>query len=387
MLRHFGHLYTDAVRLEAMRRFGLNADDAVVVSGASHSFVYDCGRVVLKVTHTSHRSAANVLGELEFVNYLADGGIAAPRAVRSRSGNFVEVIDGTETQEGDSGEGDAVGEQKFIAAAYDKAEGALMDWRFWSPALYEEWGALIGRMHALTKGFAPSEPTLRRRSWHQDRDWDLDNAVYRRHPALGRKARRIRQWLQSLPMAADSYGLIHSDLHQWNFFVHPLQHAQAVCENAPNKPHMSSSPTGGQGKPVIMPFDFDNTHYDWFLSDFTTVIVNVTACQQHHYARGEYDYWASGRAMDAAEFLDYFMTAFMAGYHRHNALGSEWMRRLPAFLNRHWLTFYTDALWDTGFVAMSEEEQAAEFPWRTLRQLRDEVMGDYWSRFSFDKFV
>ena len=188
----------------------------------------------------------------------------------------------------------------------------------------------------------------------------LDIEVYQEFPAFREKARGIRDWLLTLPADRDSFGLIHSDLHQWNFFHH-------------------------EGN--ILPFDFDNTHYDWFISDFTTVIINVVNCQQHHYQRGEYDYWTAGMPMTDTEFLDYFFAPFIEGYRRHNALDGVWMHRLPAFLNRHWLTFLTDSLRDPEFGGLTPEQQAAGFPWRTLSQSWDEVMNDYWSRFSFDKYA
>ncbi len=352
MLQHFKHLYTDAIRSEAMRRFGFTAAPYRSIAGASHSFVYDCERggkhYVLKVTHTSHRKPSEALGELEFINFLADSGVAAPRAVRSLSGSLVETIAATP------------GAEQFIAVAYEKAEGALVDWRTWTPQMFEQWGALIGSMHALTKSYEPSDASIRRRFWHQDTDWNTDAVVYRERPQFRDKARRTRDWLLTLPTDSDCFGLIHSDLHQWNFFYH-------------------------DGR--ILPFDFDNTHYDWFISDFTTIIINVVCCQQHHYKRGEYDYWTAGKPMSASNFLDYFMTPFMEGYTQRNRLDAVWMRHLPAFLNRHWLTFLTDALRDPQFNMLDANAQAANFPWRTLAQLHGEVMNDFWSQFTFDKYA
>ena len=361
MLQHFKRFYTDDIRKEAMRRFGFTPVSLDVLPEASHSYVYDCerdgARRILKITHSMHRQPHNILGELEFINFLADGGVTAPRAIPSVSGNLVETI--PISRAGHSREGENP-QDAFIVVAYEKAEGALVDWRKWTPQMFEQWGALIGRMHALAKDYEPSDENIRRRFWHEDADWNADLEVYREHPAFGKKAGSIRDWLLTLPTDRDSFGLIHSDLHQWNFFYH---------------------------KGNILPFDFDNTHYDWFISDFTTVLVNVVNCQQHHYGRGEYDYWTAGIPMDADEFLDYFFTPFIEGYRQRNRLDAVWMRRMPAFLNRHWLTFLTDALRAPGFNALTPEQQAATFPWRALAQLWDEVMNDYWSRFIFEKYA
>ena len=350
MLQHFKHLYTDDIRTEASRRFGLALVSPEILPDASHSYVYDCQRdgapYILKITHTVHRRPHNRLGEVEFINFLADGGVSAPRVVPSINGNLVETIPAEDGE--------------FIAVAYQKADGALVDWRAWTPRMFEQWGALIGRMHALAKDYRPSHESIRRRFWHQDTDWNTDAEVYRERPAFREKARRARDWLLTLPTDRDCFGLIHSDLHQWNFFYDGRR---------------------------ILPFDFDNTHYDWFISDFTTVVINAVNCQQYHYKRGEYDYWSGGKPMDAAAFLDYFFTPFIEGYRQHNRLDGVWMRRMPAFLNRHWLTFLTDALRDPEFAGLTPERQAASFPWRTLSQSWNEVMNDYWSRFNFDKYA
>ena len=355
MLKEFGHFYHDAVRSVAERRFGLERAGSVPHQG-SHSYVYEYPKggsppasarpIILKLTHSSHRQAPQILGEIDFTNYLAGNGMNASRAIPSLDDNLVETL------EASSG--------YFLAIAYEKAPGELPDWPEWTPELYEKWGALIGRMHALTKGYEPADESIRRRHWHEDRGWHLESNVPDSKIELRRHGQRIKDWLLSLPADRDSYGLIHSDLHQWNML---------------------------RDGSDLWPIDFDNLHYDWFLSDFTTVVINVVLSQQHSHARGNYDEWTGGRQMNSEEFVAYFMEPFMSGYRQMNALDPVWMRRLPRFLDRHYFTFYVDALWDPGFRHLSEDEQAAEFPWRTLRQLEDEVSGSYWSRFDFSRFV
>ncbi len=353
MLKHFQHLYTDRIYHEALHRFALTPISPETLPDASHSYVYECqrppNRCILKITHSIHRNPSDILGELEFINYLSDHGISAPRALPSINGSLVETIPANPKDAG-----------HFIAAAYEKAPGALVDWRDWTPAIFEQWGALIGKMHAITKNYRPSSESTRRRYWHQDGDWNLNDPIYLNRPAFQQKARATKEWLLTLPADTDAFGLIHSDLHQWNFFRHDG---------------------------VIHPFDFDNAHYDWFLSDFTTVIINAVTCQQHHYHRREYDHWTQGKPMTAHAFLDYFMPPFLDGYNRHNRLAPIWMRLLPRFLNRHWLTFHCDALRDPTFARQPPSAQAANFPWRTLAQSEAEVMNDYWSQFNFQKYA
>ena len=349
LLKEFGHLYHDGIRSEVERRFGLIRDGSVMLQG-SHSYVYDYARdgnrTILKITHSTHRRARQLFGELEFTDFLARNGMNVPRPLPSRTGVLVERIDAR------SG--------SFFAAAYQKAPGALVDWRAWTPELFKAWGATIGRMHALTKRYEPSEGSLRRGHWHEDRDWDLDTSVPGSMIEWRLRGQRIKDWLMSLPQGRDSYGLIHSDLHQWNILLH------------------------GQD---LWPIDFDNLRYDWFVSDFTCVLINAIICQAHCFQNGDYDSWTSGQAMDSHEFLWYFFALFLKGYRRENTLRSEWILMLPRFLERHYFTFYFDSLWDGAFQSMPEREQASEFPWRTSRQMKSEIMNGFWEQFDFAQFI
>ena len=134
----------------------------------------------------------------------------------------------------------------------------------------------------------------------------------------------------------------------------------------------------------LWPIDFDNVHYDWFLSDFTTVIINAVVCQGYHYRKGEYEYWTGGAPMDSATFFRWFMEPLMEGYSSENMLDAEWFGRLPQFLERHWFTFWVDNMRDPLFSLLSEDEQAGRVPManaapdrgRVQRWILDEVR--YW---------
>ena len=118
MLQRFQHLYCEDVRIEAERRFGLTGVPWEPMTG-SHSYVYDYHRgghavlpVVLKVTHTLHRTAKEISGEQDFLDYLAVHGVTVSRPVLSASENYVEIIPAEEGE--------------FLAWAFRKAPGALV---------------------------------------------------------------------------------------------------------------------------------------------------------------------------------------------------------------------------------------------------------------------
>ncbi|MCH8871061.1 MAG: phosphotransferase [Chloroflexi bacterium] len=348
MLQRFWHLYSGEVRIEAERRFGLTGVPWEPMTG-SHSYVYDYHRgghavlpVVLKVTHTLHRTANEISGEQDFLDYLAVHGVTVSRPVLSASENYVEIIPAEEGE--------------FLAWAFEKAPGALVEWTQWTPEIFKKWGAVLGKMHRLSKAYKPSKEEWRRPHWHEDEYWDFSVATPGVEPSLLSKRQQHRDWLMSLPTDADAFGLVHTDLHQWNLFWDGAD---------------------------VWPIDFDNLQFDWFAMDFAAIIQNVVICQAHNHSLGQHEYWSGGTSMDSQTFLDYFMQAFMAGYRTENTLAPDWIQKIPGMLNRRHLSFYFDAASDDGFRAKSPDAQASDFPWRTLDQLRSEVEHDFWSQFDF----
>jgi len=87
--------FSDEVLSDAARRFGVAADSLRRL-GDFENYVYE-GTVdgvsrILRLTHSSHRSTDMVLGELEWINCLAENGVSVAKAFRSTSGNLAEEI-------------------------------------------------------------------------------------------------------------------------------------------------------------------------------------------------------------------------------------------------------------------------------------------------------
>tara|TARA_B100000809_G_scaffold255012_1_gene292983 strand:+ start:1461 stop:2507 length:1047 start_codon:yes stop_codon:yes gene_type:complete len=348
MLERFKNLFSEGVRQKAARRFGLTGVPWTALDG-SHSYVYDYDlgdrSVVLKITHTIHRSADLISGEQDFLDYLAVNGVTVSRPVLSARGKLVEMIP---AQEGE-----------FLAWAFEKASGALVEWTTWTPKKYSKWGSVLGKMHRLTKTYHPSNQAWRRPTWDADSYWDFSIDTPGVEWTMLDKRRQHRQWLDSLPTDPDSFGLVHTDLHPWNFFWDGSD---------------------------VWPFDFDNLQYDWFAMDFAAIIQNAVICQANHHALGQHEYWSGGTSMDSRTFLDYFMRAFMEGYRRENTLARDRLQDIPGMLNRRHLSIYFDMASSEGLRAKTPEKQAVDFPWRTLNQLRHEVENDFWSQFDFTRY-
>jgi Ser/Thr protein kinase RdoA (MazF antagonist) len=101
------------------------------------------------------------------------------------------------------------------------------------------------------------------------------------------------EWLRALPTDRESYGLIHTDLHLGNFFLHDGE---------------------------IIAFDFDDAAYYWFIFDIAIPIY----------------YSLLPLPMEDTEaqsaFIREFFPTFMAGYREHNEIDPSWFAAIPKFL-------------------------------------------------------
>ncbi len=262
--------------------------------GEVENFVYTFRsqgrRLVLRLTHSTHRTPDLVRGELEWIDYLHRHGVNVIRPVLSGNGEFVRTITASDGS-------------SFIATAFDWAPGEHVkrNSEEWNRELFRSWGRITGMMHAHTKNYLPSDPAIRRHSWADD---DLLDAG-RHLPELQEEPRRIaaqyREWLRGLPSDRDSYGLIHTDLHPGNFFLH-------------------------QGE--LIAFDFDDASYYWFIFDIVIPIyyalLAIPADQK-----------------DAQkEFVGEFFPNFMDGYQEHNRIDPFWFSTIPQFLRYRDLQLY-----------------------------------------------
>ncbi len=282
--------FNDRILSQAMEPFGIDADQITLLDGFE-SFIYQFqkeGReYILRISHTQRRSADLIRGELDWINYLADGGVGVSRAVPSQSGEWVEVVD------------DQHGGQ-FLAAAFVKA-GGQPSWKagiYENEELFTPYGRLIGRMHRLTKSYQPADPAWKRMEWDDPvnidtRQWLLPASenVYHRQQELIASLRR-------LPKDAESYGLIHLDAHAGNLFI--------------------------DDESRFTLFDFDDCTYSWFVNDLAMVL-----------------FYAVTNREDMEGYAARFWPRFLEGYGQENELDSKWLPQIPHFLKLREIDIFT----------------------------------------------
>lgn len=287
--------FSNEVLFEAAKRFDLSTDSLKLL-GSFENYVYEGDRngktYILRLTHSSHRNTNMVLGELEWINYLANKGVSVAEALYSINGKLAEEI--------------FVDNDYFIVSLFEKAKGELL--RRSNPAEFNrdiiiEWGKVIGQMHTATKNFQPSSEEYKRPQWFEDDLMDFKLYLPEEDQHIVDIGNEIFEHLKRLPISKENYGLIHTDIHSGNFFV-------------------------DKGKITV--FDFDDCSYQWFISDIAIALYYSIWWKCNDYSKE-----------DKRAFADYFLDAFMKGYNSENKLEDFWLIEMPYFLKLRDLTLYT----------------------------------------------
>jgi Ser/Thr protein kinase RdoA (MazF antagonist) len=310
--------YNDTILQEAMRRYGI-ATDQIRSLDAFESFIYEFERdshaYILRIAHSFRRSESLVLGEVDWINYLAEGGISVAKAMPSESGKLVEVI---EDQRGGN----------FLVTAFVKAQGQA-PWNLWTPELYESYGEIIGRMHTLSKRYQPKQLAWKRPDWNNDLFEFVERYLPESESLAKKKYKDICEHVNTLAKDRESYGLTHQDAHGNNFFVDET----------------------GQ----ITLFDFDECAYNWFINEIAIVLFYIVQ-----------------EAEDWHAFTGEFMSHFLRGYVQACPLNSAWLREIPNFLKIREIELY--AVMHRDFdVTNIDDEWCARFMHNRKSRIENDV--------------
>ena len=131
------------------------------------------------------------------------------------------------------------------------------------------------------------------------------------------------RYLYALPQDRNSFGLIHTDLTDVNFFVHDRE---------------------------IIVFDFDDSEYHWLVYDIAVILFDTLR-------------WLPHDGMDGREFGSYFWTQFAQGYWQENRLDAYWIKQLPRFfkLREMLLYIFFHKKWDFDHLKAQQQELLCQY--------------------------
>ena len=299
-IRKIRRLYTNKVLTEAVRLFGFESQPMVMLEGSSYVYeglldgVPRILKIIPGVYNTSRPLAGatedQLLGEIEFVLYLAQHGVQLALPVRSLKGRWVEQIEVTD-------------QYCFLAYCFEKAPGFMYPDEnevYFPQNILVEWGRMHAILHNLAEGFQPSVPSRRRLDWDQDDRLEYQNLIPAEQTRVYQRYAEVLDQLHALPKNSQVYGLIHGDFHHGNFFVVDSK---------------------------IFLFDFDAAHYFWYAGEISIPLYNCLPIPRSDSVR---------RRSVSVQFLRYFIK----GYLQERQLEIYWLEKLPLFLKYQELIDY-----------------------------------------------
>lgn len=232
---------------------------------------------ILRVTEKDHRNRELLQTELQWIDYLAEGGVRAARPIKNKEGEYLVEFQ----RDG----------KTHFACLFAKAPGKSLGANDrYVPKIYENLGKQIGKLHALTQIYAgPFERSL----WSEEEGVLLaKEAVSPSDGFMAEKFHEIMNWASQLPKDKNSFGMIHGDPHQGNFFF-------------------------DKNFDVTL-FDFDDSHFCWFSYDLAVTVFSLRT-----------------RLKNRSEPVEVFRgceAAFLEAYKKENKLDEIWFERIPMFV-------------------------------------------------------
>lgn len=221
-------------QVAAARWSGQESVDALIYvrSSANHlfRFQHEGCPCFLRLAHAAERRPSFIAAELDFVQHVAGTGLAVARPVPSANGLLIEEV---------SSAG-----QRYYAVVFEGLRGSQLELDDLDEAQYRAWGQALALVHRASQTFPPHPA---RSTWH-----DQIRAALRTLPpeetAIAQTLTSGLQWLESLALKEQEYGLIHGDFELDNLIWDGLR---------------------------VQALDFDDAAYAWYAVDIAVALQDV----------------------------------------------------------------------------------------------------------------
>jgi len=282
-------LFTDKIQKKAAKLFGLDSDNIKSLDGFEN-FVCETTRgnekYIIRISHSTHRDVNKIKAELHWVNYLAENGASVCVPLKSLNDSLVETLE-------------VDGHQIFVVV-FEKAKGGWVKKTDLTDSITINRGRQIGKIHALSKKYAPISDEIIRMNWFDEEDFaNFEKYLLPDDKQVIKKIHEHFDFLKSIPRTKDNFGLIHMDAHTGNIFFN------------------------GE-KPTL--FDFDDCSYDFYLSDIAIPLFYAVLMPSDN--------------MNTVEFGLKFLKHFIAGYKEETDFHNEWLELVPHILKRREMILY-----------------------------------------------
>lgn len=254
-------------------------------------YTYKNEKRILRITSSNLLLDPNTLGgEMKFIESLDRKGISVSRPHLSIQNKYIEEV----IRNG----------QYYYISSFSYADGSPINVSSpgeWNRDFFLHWGRTMGKMHSISKELGLS--TINRPNWNSASNDLAEIKTFL--SSVSQKATDAFELLlnkiDSLPKERNTFGLIHNDFHQGNFFVQ-------------------------EGQMSI--FDFADCCYCWFAQDIAVSFYHAV--------------W-QGMAFnpETQEFPVQFLNSFFEGYRQENELSQDILMQIPLFLKLREFFLYT----------------------------------------------
>lgn len=205
-----------------------------ISSNAIYPFRQNGKVCFLRLAPLDEKMEKNVLGEMEFINYLLECGYPALKPVRTKTGEICLKLD---TEWG-----------QFYATAFSRVDGVPIEDTEMSNEIMFEYGKTLGKLHSLSSKF---EPKTKKWTHSEVLDW-IASALseYNAPDYVVSELIAIKSELDGLPANHNNYGLVHYDFELDNVFY-------------------------DKEKKTCSVIDFDDGMYHWYALDIEQVFDSL----------------------------------------------------------------------------------------------------------------
>ncbi|QOV11958.1 phosphotransferase enzyme family protein [Viridibacillus arvi] len=274
--------------------YGLEGYETSLINAhaGGRNVVYNCEKEgvsakILRIAYLNDRSQEDLLGEVEYIQYLFEHGGSVSNVISSRKGNLLEEI--------------THNNHSFFICLFEKARGKMLvenhyQYREGVPITeyYYNCGKVLGKLHQLSKGYAPVH---RRYSFFDKYNVEyIDNLIPGTLPLLKEKMVELLKTLEGLDKNSESFGMVHFDYNDGNYMI--------------------DFDTG-----QITVFDFDNSCFCWYMYDLANVWMLGLGWIQF-----EPD------AVKRQDFMDDYFKTVLEGYTSESQIEDSMLNNLSLFI-------------------------------------------------------
>ncbi|MEM9260508.1 MAG: phosphotransferase [Bacteroidota bacterium] len=247
-------------------QYGVDLSEAELLKD-NFNLVYASGPFIIRISPASKKGLAEIRAELKWLSFLMARDISVNRVIPTASGeNYLRL-----EVEGD----------KLYCVVFGREKENKVQESDWTKVHFQKLGALTGRLHQASIDFQ-EEVDKDFIHWHEQSKAASFNYLPNDDRKLSALHHLLHEKIMAQPRTANTYGVIHYDIHHGNYFL------------------LRDQP----GTPLLL-FDFEMTCRGWFLQDIAVILYYASNRNTTHNKTPRH------------QFEQDFLSAFQTGYAKY----------------------------------------------------------------------